>query len=126
MWKNRLKPYELVSKEEEQASHDQAMSVLEEIGVDLLHEGARAIFGKAGMRIEENRVRFERAFVLEQVAKAPETFPLQARNTSRSVVLGGDNVVTAPVYGPPFITDLEPGRRGATTEGLHQSRKSAH
>src|SRR5260370_14088232 len=92
------------------------MTILEEIGVDFLHDGARDMFRKAGMRVEENRVRFERAFVLEQIAKAPATFELQARSEKRSVVLGGDNVVTAPVYGPPFVTDLERGRRGATIE----------
>src|ERR1700720_244756 len=125
MWKNRLKPYDLLNKEEEGAIHEQAMTILEEIGVDFLHDRARDIFQKAGMKIEENRVRFDRAFILEQVAKAPETFPLQARNAARSVVLGGDNVVTAPVYGPPFITDLERGRRGATIEDFNNFDKLA-
>ena len=125
MWKNRLRPYDLLSGEEVEAIHEQAMTILEEIGVDFLHDRARDMFGKAGMKIEDNRVRFDRAFVLEQVAKAPETFPLQARNPARSVVLGGDNVVTAPVYGPPFITDLERGRRGATIEDFNNFDKMA-
>src|ERR1700681_1373425 len=123
MWKNRLKPYDLLSKEEEEAIHEQAMTILEEIAVDFLHDRARDIFQKAGMKIEENRVRFDRAFVLEQVTKAPETFPLQARNPVVSVVLGGDNVVTAPVYGPPFITDLKRGRRGAAIEDFNNFDK---
>src|ERR1700694_2236486 len=125
MWKNRLRPYDLLSKEEENMIHEQAMTILEEIGVDFLHDRAREIFGQAGMRIEENRVRFDRAFVMEQVAKAPATFELQARNPARTVVLGGDNVVTAPVYGPPFITDLERGRRGATIEDFKHFDKMA-
>ncbi|HEY6117798.1 MAG TPA: trimethylamine methyltransferase family protein, partial [Candidatus Dormibacteraeota bacterium] len=116
MWKNSLKPYDLLSGEAVETIHGQAMTILEEIGVDFLHDRARDIFAKAGMRVEENRVRFDPAFVLEQVAKTPATFELQARNPKRSVVLGGDNVVTAPVYGPPFVTDLERGRRGATIE----------
>src|SRR5205085_11780828 len=66
VWKNRLKPYDLLSKEEVNTIHEQAMTILEEIGVDFLHDGARELFQKAGMRVEENRVRFERAFVLEQ------------------------------------------------------------
>jgi trimethylamine--corrinoid protein Co-methyltransferase len=111
MWKNRLKPYDLLSGEEVEAVHGQAMNILEEIGVDFLHDRAREIFSKAGMPVEGNRVRLERAMVMELVAKTPPTFELQSRNPSRSVVLGGDNVVTAPVYGPPFITDLERGRR---------------
>ncbi|TMC84028.1 MAG: trimethylamine--corrinoid methyltransferase, partial [Chloroflexi bacterium] len=125
MWKNRLKPYDLLSKDEVNTIHEQAMTILEEIGVDFLHDGARELFQKAGMRVEENRVRFERAFVLEQVAKAPATFELQARNASRTVTLGGDNMVTAPVYGPPFVTDLERGRRGATIEDFTNFDKMA-
>src|SRR5215471_11229864 len=107
MWKNTFKPYDFLSPEQVETIHGQAMTILEEIGVDFLHERAREVFQKAGMRLEENRVRFDGAFVLEQVAKAPATFELQARNPKRSVVLGGDNMVTAPVYGPPFVTDLE-------------------
>src|SRR5438270_1204235 len=125
MWKNRLKPYDLLSKDEVNTIHEQAMTILEEIGVDFLHDGARELFQKAGMRVEESRVRFERAFVMDQVAKTPATFELQARNPSRSVILGGDNVVTAPVYGPPFVTDLERGRRGATLQDFTNFDKLA-
>src|SRR6266850_7896083 len=125
MWKNRLKPYDLLSGEEVEAIHEQAMTILEEIGVDFLHDRAREIFGQAGMKVEDNRVRFDRAFVMEQVAKTPAIFDLQARNPARSVILGGDNVVTAPVYGPPFITDLERGRRGATIEDFNNFDKMA-
>src|SRR2546423_8515642 len=123
MWKNRFKPYDLLTKDEVKTVHEQAMTILEEIGVDFLHERARDLFQKEGMRIEDNRVRFERAFVMEQVAKTPATFELQARNAAHSVTLGGDNVVTAPVYGPPFVTDLERGRRGATIEDFRNFDK---
>ena len=52
-------------------------------------------------------------FVLEQVAKAPREFDLQARNPERSVHIGGDHMVFSPVYGCPFVRDgLE--RRDAT------------
>src|SRR6202165_223107 len=123
MWKNRLKPYDLLSGEDVEAIHKQGMTILEEIGVDFLHERARDVFKKAGMPIEGNRVRLDRAMAMEMVAKAPATSDLQARSASRSVILGGDNVVTAPVYGPPFITDLERGRRGATIEDFNNFDK---
>ncbi len=125
MWKNRLKPYDILSGEDVEAIHEQAMLILEEIGIDFLHERARDVFKREGMKVEDNRVRFDRGFVLEMVAKAPPTFDLQARNASRSVILGGDNMVTAPVYGPPFITDLERGRRGATIEDFNNFDKMA-
>src|SRR3977135_2848936 len=114
MWKNRLKPYDILSGVYGEAIHEQAMTILEEIGVDFLHDRAREIFGAAGMAIDGMRVRFDREFVLEMAGKTPPTFNLQARNPARTVTLGGNNVVTAPVYGPPFITDLGRGRRGNT------------
>src|SRR5437879_12746345 len=101
------------------------MTILEEIGVDFLHPRARDLFKGAGMKLEEDRVRFDRGWVLEMVAKAPETFELQARNPQRSVTIGGDNMVNAPVYGPPFITDLERGRRGATIADFNNFDKMA-
>src|SRR2546426_585220 len=125
MWKNRLQPYEILSPDGVEAIHEQAMTILEEIGIDFLHDRARGLFEKAGMKVDDMRVRFDRGFVLDLVAKTPATFDLQARNPKRSVVLGGDNVVTAPVYGPPFITDLERGRRGATIEDFTNFDKMA-
>ena len=125
MWKNRLKPYDILSGEDVEAIHEQAMTILEEIGVDFLHDRAREIFGSAGMAVDGMRVRFDRGFVMEMAAKTPSTFTLQARNPMRTVTLGGDNMVTAPVYGPPFITDLERGRRGATIEDFNNFDKMA-
>jgi trimethylamine---corrinoid protein Co-methyltransferase len=125
VWKNRLEPYDLLSEEAVHTIHEQAMTILEEIGIDFLHPRARDLFKAAGMKVEDERVRFDRDFVLEHAAKAPATFDLQARNPKRSVVLGGDHVVTAPVYGPPFITDLERGRRGATIEDFNNFDKMA-
>ena len=84
MWKNRLKPYDILTGEDVEAIHGQAMLILEEIGVDFLHERAREIFGKAGMKIDDMRVRFDREFVLEMAAKTPSTFSLQARNPIRA------------------------------------------
>ena len=125
MWKNRLQPYDILSPAGLEAIHGQAMTILEEIGIDFLHERARELFQKAGMRVEDQRVRFDGGWVLEQCAKAPAIFDLQARNPKRTVTLGGDNMVTAPVYGPPFITDLERGRRGATIEDFNNFDKLA-
>jgi trimethylamine--corrinoid protein Co-methyltransferase len=125
VWKNRLQPYDILSPEDVEAIHSQAMTILEEIGIDFLHPRARDLLGGAGMRIEDMRVRFDRGWVLEMAAKTPPTFEFQARNPQRTVTIGGDNVVNAPVYGPPFVTDLERGRRGATIEDFNNFDKMA-
>ena len=49
----------------------------------------------------------------EYVAKAPRTFTQLARNTERNVVIGGEHLTFAPVYGPPFVYDRDKGRREA-------------
>ena len=125
MWKNRLQPYDILSPDDVEAIHGQAMTILEEIGIDFLHPRARDLLSGAGMKVEDNRVRFDRGWVLEMVATTPPTFEYQARNPQRTVTIGGDNLVNAPVYGPPFVTDLERGRRGATIEDFNNFDKLA-
>src|SRR5438105_10353993 len=92
------------------------MTILEEIGIDFLHEGARDLFRQAGVKVEDERVRLDRGFVLEQVGAAPSSFQVQARNPANTVTIGGDHMVTAPGYRPPVVTDLENGRGGATIQ----------
>src|SRR5260370_2551187 len=114
MWTNPFKPYDILSEEQVAQIHDHAMLILQEIGVDFLHPRAIDAFRRAGLTIEDSRVRFERAFVEEQIKKVPETFEVQARNPTNTVTIGGNNMVNAPVYGPPFITDLDRGRPNPT------------
>ena len=42
---------------------------------------------------------------------APTEFKQLARNPDRSVMIGGNNQVFAPIYGAPFVRDLKGGRR---------------
>jgi trimethylamine---corrinoid protein Co-methyltransferase len=125
MWTNTLPRYDLLSDEQVQQIHQHAMQILQEIGVDFLHPRALDIFRRHGLKIEEQRVRFEPAFVEEQIKKAPATFQVQARNPKNTVTIGGNQMVNAPVYGPPFITDLDRGRRGATIEDFSNFDKMA-
>ena len=125
MWTNNLPRYDLLSDEQVQQIHEHAMQILQEIGIDFLHPRALDICRREGLKIEEQRVRFEPAFVEEQIKKAPATFQVQARNPKNTVTIGGNQMVNAPVYGPPFITDLDRGRRGATIEDFSNFDKMA-
>ena len=125
MWRNPFKPYDILSDEQVHKIHEQAMLILQEIGVDFLHPRALDAFRSAGLKVEDQRVRFEAAFIAEQVKKVPARFDVRARNPKNSVTIGGDFMVTAPVYGPPFITDLERGRRNPTIEDFTNFDKMA-
>jgi trimethylamine--corrinoid protein Co-methyltransferase len=111
-------PTEPLSPEGIAAIDDGAMRVLEEIGIDFLHEEARAHLKAAGADVEADsqRVRFDRALVREMVAKAPASFTLTPRNPERQVTVGGRHQLYVNVSSPPSCSDLDRGRRTGTQE----------
>ena len=81
------------------------MTILEEIGTDVRHEGALALLKCLGQDVDGERVRWDREFVMEMAGRAPESFTLAARNPARSVRIGGGRPVLTPVGGSPFCAD---------------------
>ncbi len=69
--------------------------------------------------MDGERVHFPRGLARELCKTAPSEFTQHARNPERSVVIGGNNTVFAPVYGPPFVRDLEGERRYAKIEDFN-------
>ena len=91
--------------------------ILKEIGVEFRGDGeALALFRAAGAKVDGTRVRLDFDLAKSLSAAAPRSFKMVARDPARSIVLGGDHVVLMPTYGPPFVTDLDNGRRYATIE----------
>lgn len=75
------------------------------------------IFAAAGCDVDGVRVRFEPGFCRRTIrASAPAQFVQRARNPDNSVQLGGDATVLCPAWGPPFVHDLDRGRRYASAE----------
>lgn len=72
------------------------------------------IWRKAGVKLDGDKVFADAQFIRALVAQAPSEFTQLARNPERSVTIGGTNQVFAPIYGAPFVRDLEGGRRYAT------------
>ncbi|MFN6978944.1 MAG: trimethylamine methyltransferase family protein [Gemmobacter sp.] len=92
-----------------------AETLLEEVGVNFV-ENPPALdrWRAAGADVRGERVHIPRGLARSLCATAPATFTQIARNRARDVVIGGRNLVLAPVYGPPFVRDRERGRRYAT------------
>src|SRR5213083_2310500 len=87
--------------------------IVSELGIDFLHDEAIAALEAAGQQVDGQLVKFDPDWILEQVAKAPPEFDLQARNPERTVHVGGKHMVFSAVYGCPFVREgLE--RRNAT------------
>ena len=106
-------PTEPLDAEGLERIHDTAMRILEEIGIDFLNEEAKGVLQSAGCDVDpdSDRVRMDRAFVMEQIAKAPGEFTITPRNADRAITIGGRTAVFGPVGSPPNVTDLDRGRR---------------
>jgi len=106
-------PVEPLSEEALERVHATSMRILEEIGIDFLHDEAREILSRAGCEVKPNeaRVRMDRDFVMQAVAKAPPSFELVPRNPDRRFVWGGKAFTFGPVASPPNVSDIDNGRR---------------
>ena len=107
--------FEILNEEALQIIEWNADTVLEEIGVNFVdNPAALDLWRAAGAQVSGERVRIPRGLARQLCATAPSHFTQHARNPERNVVIGGKGLVLAPVYGPPFVRDIEGGRRYAT------------
>ncbi len=116
--------YEMLSDEGAEIIENNAETILEEIGIEFKDDPeALDILREHGADVQGQRVHFPRGLCREYCQKAPSEFTQHARNPARSVEIGGNKTVFAPVYGPPFIRDLDNERRYATIEDFRNMVK---
>ena len=122
-------PYvEILSEENLQLIEHNADRLLAEIGIDFLDDPeVLGLFKEAGADIDGTRVRFPNGMCRQIIqATAPSEYVQHARNPLRSVTIGGKRTVLVPAYGPPFVHDLDKGRRYATIEDFQNFVKLAY
>ena len=110
---NELPRYEILDEAAIQELERGWRRIVSELGIDFLHDEAIAVLEAAGQQVEGQLVKLDPDWILEQVAKAPREFDLQARNPDRTIHVGGRHMAFGAVYGCPFVREgLE--RREAT------------
>jgi len=102
-----------------QRIHHESMRILRELGIDMYDAEVREILQKHGAKVVGETAFFDEELVMKYIAMAPGQFTQLARNPANNVVIGGNQAVYAPVYGPPFVLDLDRGRREAKLEDFH-------
>ncbi len=113
--------FEILSEEALEIIEANAETVLAEIGVNFVNNPAALDrWREAGAEVEGERVRIPRGLARKLCETAPSSYTQHARNPDRNVVIGGRNLVLAPVYGPPFVRDAAGGRRYATMEDFRK------
>ena len=109
--------FELLSDEALSIIEENAETLLEEVGVAFVDSPESLERWKAaGASVDGERVRIPRGLARKLCSTAPSKFTQHARNPERNVEIGDNTLVTAPVYGPPFVRDKDGGRRYATMD----------
>jgi trimethylamine---corrinoid protein Co-methyltransferase len=125
--RRRMPNYEVLGEEGLSLIEANAETVLEEVGIEFRgDEEALALWKDAGANVHGERVHFPKGLCRSLLATAPSVFTQHGRNPERSVQIGGDATVFAPVYGPPFVRDLDGNRRYATVEDFRNFVKLAY
>jgi trimethylamine---corrinoid protein Co-methyltransferase len=110
---NEMPRYEILSEADLAELERGWRRIVSELGIEFLYDEALDYLRDAGQEVDGQLVKFDPDWILEQVAKAPPEFDLQARNPQRTVHVGGNHMVFSAVYGCPFVREgLE--RRDAT------------
>lgn len=125
--RRKIPAYEVFDEEGVAIIENNADIILEEIGIEFRDDPESvSMWRAAGAHIDGERVRFPKGMLRELIRTAPREFTQFARNPARSVQIGGNNTVFAPVYGPPFVRTLEGERRYATIEDFRSFVKLAY
>ena len=119
--------FEVLTEEALQIIEHNADVILAEIGVNFAENPyALDLWRKAGADVQGERVRIPHGLARQLCKTAPSTYTQHARNPDRNVVVGGKNLVLAPVYGPPFVRTAAGGRRYATIDDFQKFVKLAY
>ena len=120
--KRQVGTYDVLSEEGLGLIEQNADTILRDVGMEVRNDPeALRLYRAAGADVQGSRVRFEPGFCRRIIRDtAPSEFVQHARNPDNSVVIGGDNTVLAPSWGPPFVHDLDRGRRYATLDDFHE------
>jgi len=118
---------EVLSTEGLEIIEANAETILAETGVAFRDDPeALRLWREAGADVQGERVRLPNGLARALLKSAPKQFTQHARNPARSVEIGGNHTVFAPVYGPPFVRDLDKGRRYGTLEDFQNFVKLAY
>ncbi|MEQ9490825.1 MAG: trimethylamine methyltransferase family protein [Alphaproteobacteria bacterium] len=126
--KREIPPYEFMNEEGLVRIEQAADTILSDVGIRFFgDEEALRLWKEAGASVDGDRVRFDPGHVRSIVQKtAPSEFTQLARNSAKSVVLGGNNTVFAPAYGSPFVRSLDERRRYASLDDFRNFVKLAY
>ena len=126
--KREIPTYEMMSEEGLDIIEEKTNELLQEVGVEFRGDDeALHIWKEAGADVNGVRVRFDKGHIRDIIQKTtPSVINLHGRNPERNTKLGDNNIVFAPAYGSPFVTDIDKGRRYGTLTDFQNIIKLAY
>ncbi len=122
-----LSPVESLDAEGVALIHKASIRLLENQGFLILdYPSALEVFKAHGATVKDNLVYLDEATLMHYVNMAPSSFTLLAREPKNNAHIGGNSMVFAPVYGPPYVADFDTGRRPSTLNDFHNFTKLTH
>jgi len=118
---------DLLSDEAAEIIEANADTIMEEIGIEFREDPVSLdLWRNAGADVRGECVHIPRGLARQLLKTAPSEFEQVARNPARNVKIGGDATVFVPVYGAPFVHDMDQGRRYGTIEDFRNFVKLAY
>src|SRR5260370_29337675 len=103
MFINTMPRYEILSPDAVAVLDRGWRRIVSEIGVQFAKPEAVELFAKAGQRGDGEVVYLDPPFVMEQVAKSPREFDMQARNPANNVHIGGHHLILSAAHASPVV-----------------------
>ncbi len=110
---NPYSPISVLSEESLEMIHDSSIRILEQIGLEILNDRARALMVEHGAEIDPKTgyVRMPGEMVLSMISTIPSQFTLHARNPRFNSTYGSNRINFSLVASTPNCSDLDGGRR---------------
>ncbi|WP_171236282.1 trimethylamine methyltransferase family protein [Ruegeria sp. HKCCA6837] len=116
-----LPHYDVLDEDQIARLEEQVDWILQEVGIAFRDDPeALELWKREGATVNKDIVRAPSDWIRNLCAKAPREFTQLARNPERSVQIGGMSQVFAPIYGAPFVRDVEGGRRYGDLESFEK------
>jgi len=114
----KVKPLELLSRDDLEAIHKYSLNILEEIGVKIYSDKALEILEKSAAYVDRDKqvARFPSYLVEEALRKCPKSVKLCARNPKLDVTLDGRHIYGTTDGAGTSTIDLETGERRLPTK----------
>jgi trimethylamine--corrinoid protein Co-methyltransferase len=114
----KVKPLELLSRDDLEAIHKYSLNILEEIGVKIYSDKALEILEKSAAYVDRDKqvAKFPSYLVEEALRKCPKSVKLCARNPKLDVILDGRHIYGTTDGAGTSTIDLETGERRLPTK----------